>query len=337
MKYAIFVDLPNFYGGLIRAGLEDPKETRHYFLTWFNFEELSKKLTASEYVDIWVFYSSHRLGPSDARIEKTDLHNLVQRFNTVAGVTARDVNIPGKQRETLDIACPKCGFNNPNVAWNSEKGIDSSLIVHLFDTMDVWDVAYLLSGDADFVPAVASLRRRGKIVIGAGFPNRASPALIRECYQYVDLARLFFGTDLGLYNLCKPGGVIETWFTKVTPAPNAVHGEQTLYLIWGRLQGGEYRLTLSTSLNGGWDLSQWEADLRNLRNLPPGEVRSFSRSSSPEVGKSYTFFVPNLFGDKVERRVYAIMSEIGAQEEERKEGKKGDFRVSFRYPLKEGE
>jgi uncharacterized LabA/DUF88 family protein len=60
--------------------------------------------------------------------------------------------------------------------------------------MDSWDTAFLLSGDADFVPTVASLRRRGKIVIGVGFSD-ASSALVQECYQYIDIDKAFLKED----------------------------------------------------------------------------------------------------------------------------------------------
>src|SRR5262249_13930667 len=102
--------------------------------------------------------------------------------------------------------------------WTSEKGVDASLIVHLFDTMDSWDVAHLLSGDADFIPAVASRRRRGKIVVGAGFPG-ASSALIRECYSYINLVDIFVREDVALYALFNANGVLAQWLNSVKPEP----------------------------------------------------------------------------------------------------------------------
>ena len=94
----------------------------------------------------------------------------------------------------------------------SEKGVDSSLAVHLFDTMDSWDTAFLLSGDADFVPAVASLRRRGKIIVGVGFPD-ASEALVRECYHYVNIQDVFLNEDVLAYTLYRKEGVVHKWLS----------------------------------------------------------------------------------------------------------------------------
>lgn len=110
--------------------------------------------------------------------------------------------------------------------------MDAALTVHLFDTMDSWDVAYLLSGDADFVPAVRSLRRRGKIVIGVGFAD-ASSALVRECYEYIDLSKVFLPTDVAAFALFKEDGIIKQWFSEpVCLAPDYKPVEAELSLKW---------------------------------------------------------------------------------------------------------
>jgi uncharacterized LabA/DUF88 family protein len=189
MRRALFVDLPNLYSNLLESDLQEPRLLRDYFLEWFDFDRLADKLT-DEFAPVWVFYSGRRFGSKSNRIEGDYLNNFIGRINSLKGVTAHDVNIPGQQREPAKYECENCGHQGI-AQWESEKGVDASLTVHLFDTMDSWDVAYLLSGDADFVPAVASLRRRGKIVAGAGFPS-VSSALVRECYEYVDLREQFF-------------------------------------------------------------------------------------------------------------------------------------------------
>jgi len=195
---ALFVDLPNLYSHLLESGIDEPRQLRDYFLYWLDFDRLSQKLT-DEFSSVWIFYSGRKFGPRANRIEGEYLDKYIDRTNSLKGVTAHDVDIEGKQRETAVYQCEKCGYQGV-AQWESEKGIDASLTVHLFDTMDTWDVAYLLSGDADFVPVVASLRRRGKIVIGAGFSNR-STALVRECYDYIDLCDLFFREDIAAYHI----------------------------------------------------------------------------------------------------------------------------------------
>lgn len=195
-KAALFVDLPNLYSSLLRADSERSRQLRDYILYWFDFDRLAYKLTGT-FCDTWVYYSGRRFGPSGNRIEDNYLDGFIDRINSQKGVTARDVDIPGFQREPAYYACDACGHQGI-AEWQSEKGIDSSITVQLFETMDAWDKAYLISGDADFVPVVSSLRKRGKIVIGAGFSD-ASSALVRECYVYLDLDDLFFFGDYATY------------------------------------------------------------------------------------------------------------------------------------------
>jgi uncharacterized LabA/DUF88 family protein len=207
---ALFVDLPNFYSHLLESDIDDPRLLRDYFLYWLDFDRLAEALTG-EFSSVWVFYSGRRFGPRANRIKDEYLEKYIARINSLEGVTARDVNIESKQRELARYQCEECGHQGI-AQWESEKGIDASLTVHLFDTMDSWDVAYLLSGDSDFVPAVASLRRRGKIVKGAGFSAR-SAALVRECYDYVDLRGLFLRDDVFAYRLFSEQGIAHRWLT----------------------------------------------------------------------------------------------------------------------------
>ena len=226
---ALFIDLPNFYSHLLRSELEEPDVLRDYFLYWLDFDRLARQLTG-ESSPVWAFYSGRKLGPSEGRISGEHLQEYTERVNNLEGVTAYDVDIEGSQREHARYKCEKCKHEG-QAQWESEKGIDASLTVHLFDTVDSWDVAYLLSGDADFVPAVRSLRRRGKIVAGAGFSGRSS-ALVRECYHYVDLSAVFLKDDLLGYQLFRQGGVGHFWLREaVRSAPDVVAGSAPARLM----------------------------------------------------------------------------------------------------------
>jgi uncharacterized LabA/DUF88 family protein len=208
-RIAVFVDLPNFYSDLLRSRIADSQILRDYFFHWLDLDLLATALTGGTLTGIWVFYSGQRIGPKSQRIAGQELDNYIDRINSLEGVTARDVNIPGRQRAHARLKCEHCGKELVG-EWLSEKGIDASLTVHLFDTMDSWDVAYLLSGDADFVPVVSSLRRRGKIVVGAGFANR-SQALVRECYHYIDLVDVFLKEDVAAYTIFGKDGIAQEW------------------------------------------------------------------------------------------------------------------------------
>jgi len=211
---AFFVDLPNFYGSLLKTRIETPEFLRKYFAEGLDFDLLAQSLidgSADIITGIWVFLNGDKLGPSTARIDQNYLKTYIGRINILEAVTARDVNIPGEQRESAEYMCEICGHKGIAVAL-SEKGVDTSLIVHLFDTMDSWDRAFLLSGDADFVPAVTSLRRRGKTVTGVGFPM-ASTALVRECYSYINVREAYLEEDIFLFSIFKQDGIAYQWLT----------------------------------------------------------------------------------------------------------------------------
>jgi len=208
MRRAVFIDLSNFYSRLIQSGLGEPRQLRDYFLCWLDFGWLTKSLIDSA-APTWVFYSGQRLGAKSERVDGAHLANYVKRLSRQHSATPFDVNIPGDQREVMSVSCENCGTQT-QAQWLSEKGIDTSLIVHLFDTADSWDEVFLLSGDADFVPAVRALRRKGKLISGAGFSN-TSEALIREFYAFEDLSQGLLREDFALYLLFREGGLVEKW------------------------------------------------------------------------------------------------------------------------------
>lgn len=271
-RTALFIDLPNFYGSLLKSRIiEEPDILREYVLEWLDLDLLAKALTPS-FLGIWVFYSQGKLGPAAARIDGNLLNNYIDRINDLEGVTACDVGIPGEQREALRYKCEECG-HEADAQSKSEKGIDSSLIVHLYDTMDSWDVAYLLSGDADFVPAVASLRRRGRIVNGAGFPA-VSSALVRECYRYIDLSEAFLKEDIAAYSIFRKGGLADQWLNeRVTKEPSGVATDSIKLTVHVRPHGvgGRWHSEISLAAEGSIKLSPRKALVEEFRAKFPGQ------------------------------------------------------------------
>ncbi len=279
-SYALFVDLPNFYSRLLNSNLGDARFLRDYFLYWLDFDRLGKEI-GGVISPTWVFYSSRRFGPSGNRIENQYLNDYIQRINSLRGTTAKNVNIPGDQREPASYHCEECGHQGI-AQWESEKGIDSSLTVHLFDTIDTWDIAFLLSGDADFVPAVASLRRRGKIIVGAGFSD-VSSALVRECYDYLDLNQTFLVDDIVGYALFKNGGILHKWLTEPI---NSERQAIRMSVAWKSVEDlshspnsvNEY-FSILLQADGSIDLTSRIQLLRDLDNQFPGFIKEF-----PEEG-----------------------------------------------------
>ena len=69
-----------------------------------------------------------------------------------------------------------------------EKGIDTAVVVDLIQgaTDNTYDRAVLVSGDADFVPAVEFIQRTGTQIIHAHFRNQANE-LMRACWAHLFL------------------------------------------------------------------------------------------------------------------------------------------------------
>ncbi|MCC6452030.1 MAG: NYN domain-containing protein [Acidobacteria bacterium] len=276
MKHALFVDLPNFYSQIATYYLAEPLEWRKYFTEWFDFDRLARRIT-SESRDVWVFHSN-KIGSKEAQITDSYLTDLVKRFNSQNGVTARNVNIKGTQREIADRVCPNCASTTA-VEFKSEKGIDTSLVVHLFDTVDSWDVAHILSGDADFVPAVAALRRRGKVVNGLGVPSKASGALIRECFQYGDLEQ-FLLDDLRAYRFCRKDGIVWNFLHEIDVLPTAMEKN-----VWVKLQ------RLEPQVRDSVEYRLMSSDNRNLKKWSEYSSTQFFGSSvhMKDRSSSYSF------------------------------------------------
>ncbi|MBM4161394.1 MAG: NYN domain-containing protein [Ignavibacteria bacterium] len=68
--------------------------------------------------------------------------------------------------------CPHC---RNDLTRTVEKGVDTTIAIELFELAfdDVYDRAILISGDADFVPAIEYIQRRGKYIIHAGFKGQS--------------------------------------------------------------------------------------------------------------------------------------------------------------------
>ena len=315
-KKAFFVDLTNFYSQLIKSGLDKPENLRNYFMDWFDFSSLSKAIT-SEVCDIWVFYSREKLGARDSQISDKYLKNLIDRFNSQKGVTAKNVNIKGEQREPYKTTCEKCGCETDAI-WKSEKGIDSSLIVHLFDTMESWDLAYLVSGDADFVPAVKSLRRRGKIVNGVGFPKRTSSALVRECFEFINLEFDFFINDYFCYLFTKDKGLFWKYLTDIQPlSKNEQEDIEVRICRVENIKTGELSIELTSSRSR--DLTSWKKEPFSKSGWNGASWRG-EKHSTEELTQIYKF--DPFFAELVRKKLMFQLSETDF----------GAYKTYFRYP-----
>lgn len=73
--------------------------------------------------------------------------------------------------DTMMTNCPNCGTP---LTISEEKGVDSALVTDLLSLawQRAYDVAILVSGDADYIPAVEYVQSQGLKVINAAWPNK---------------------------------------------------------------------------------------------------------------------------------------------------------------------
>ena len=86
--------------------------------------------------------------------------------------------------------CPQEGCG-ANMAGTIEKGVDTAIVTDMIRLAweRAYDVAVLVSSDADLVPAVEFLDQRGFRIIQAGFPPLGSH-LSRACLATIDLFKM---------------------------------------------------------------------------------------------------------------------------------------------------
>jgi uncharacterized LabA/DUF88 family protein len=207
----ILIDLPNLYNSLTRTPINESPLNKDYVINWLDLDLLSRALINDPLSGIWVFHSSKTLGREPNKLDSNEQYLYLQRLNMLPGVTTLDAGVPGEQNEAFNFECPKCKEKTQERT-TSEKGVDTALIAHLFDTIDHWTTAVILSQDADYCPAVAAARRKGKMVMGAGVLRDAAPALIRVCYDYLDIIDLYISQDFVAYKLLSETGLAGTAF-----------------------------------------------------------------------------------------------------------------------------
>ena len=81
--------------------------------------------------------------------------------------------------------CPHC---KGRMVGSEEKGVDTLIATEMIRLAweDTYDVAVLVTLDADFIPAVEFLDQKGKKVIQGGFPPKGQ-GLAKACWASLDL------------------------------------------------------------------------------------------------------------------------------------------------------
>lgn len=93
--------------------------------------------------------------------------------------------------------CPACKTEFQKII-HTEKGVDIQIASHMsvYAYDNAYDVAILVSGDGDFVPVVEEVKRFGKIVENAYFPQKPMSYLSRSCDKFILLTKDFLSDCL---------------------------------------------------------------------------------------------------------------------------------------------
>jgi len=183
-----------------------------YLQTWFDFDRLAYASLAMKGAPprgLWVFHSNKPLGRREYRLEQAEVDAFWARQAMNPGCLTHTVDIPGNQQETFALECSACGASEEVVS-SSEKGLDSSVICHLFETASTWNSACLIANDVDYAPVVRSLTRLGKtlVCLGRRSPSRAT-ALERSSHFSVELGWDWLRQDMEAYALSMGDGVLD--------------------------------------------------------------------------------------------------------------------------------
>ncbi|MEK6828621.1 MAG: NYN domain-containing protein [Nanoarchaeota archaeon] len=171
-RVAIFIDGNNFYFGLRKLYGKD-KSLKH-----FDFKEFSQFLAEKDkLVDIYYY---------NALLDKE--HN--------SGKYKSQKEFFEKLKEIPNLHLILCKLLKRNITGTGKfyyiiKEDDIHMAVDMVENAyeDNFDISILVSGDGDFVPAVSSVKKKGKIVKNIYFKNSSSRNLKNFCDQSLELTK----------------------------------------------------------------------------------------------------------------------------------------------------
>jgi len=145
--------------------------------------------SSHSYEGTMIFTSYNPKSPNDKKYHKWATNWLDRQ----PGIQVRCSERRPKNPPTCPVCkksipyCPQAGCG-ASMAGTIEKGVDTAIATNMIRLAweQAYDVAILVSSDADLVPAVEFLDQRGFRIIQAGFPPLGSH-LSRACWATIDL------------------------------------------------------------------------------------------------------------------------------------------------------
>lgn len=202
-RAVVFIDGANLYHALktlgVRANAVDPLRVARKLVEFRDLVEMRYYIAAVERTAPLRVHAAYlglreRLARSPEVVVRTGHIQVLREPNPCARelhayLASLGVRIPGEVFRDLD----QLATRHRQVEVYREKGVDVALACDLVDLArrDGYDVAYLISGDADFVPAVEIVRSIGKRVFVAS-PDvaarliRAADATIRLRWDWFE-------------------------------------------------------------------------------------------------------------------------------------------------------
>jgi uncharacterized LabA/DUF88 family protein len=180
-RVMVFIDGGNFEGSC--------RYIDEHLTHRIDFDKLSSALVIHANGDSYqgtYFYCSYRPktgGLSAEEIEK--INKKIKFYDALQFKTGYTVK--KFRRKIRSETCAHCG---KTTTFTIEKGVDSNLVADLLTLAweDAFDVAVVLSDDADMAAAIDYLKRKGKKVFHASFSKLQHGQEIRRlCFGLIDL------------------------------------------------------------------------------------------------------------------------------------------------------
>lgn len=172
-KIVLFIDGNNFYYGLKSIYGDD----KH--LTNFNFNKLGQILAGKNREFLRAFYYNASLDFSDDQKKYWKQQRFFDKIRNTDKVKLVLVRLQKRKEKGTTKHYYVVKGDDIHIAVDMVKGTYEN----------TFDIAILVSGDGDFVPAVKVVQEKGKSVENAYFPKSLSWHLKQECDSSIQLTK----------------------------------------------------------------------------------------------------------------------------------------------------
>ncbi|MBN4077380.1 NYN domain-containing protein [Sulfobacillus acidophilus] len=195
MRVALFFDGKNFYSGWREAA----RGRRIDFTKLADW--LVKKANGSH---LWgaYYYTSIEENIANTSDTQQKLSGFLDMLETQSGFFVKTF-----KRKVSNINCLQCGSENRYIL---EKEVDTAMVAHMVNlaATNAYDAIVLLSGDADYAPALEAIRSLGKQAYVASWAGAGVSKRIRNAaFDHIDmlLGLEFFERELSEYEEVEEG------------------------------------------------------------------------------------------------------------------------------------